>query len=598
MTRRQPLSWPVLPAHIGLAVGASLLLCAGATASALDGRMSGTQVAVVCGALVLLVGVTSSAAATAALAVIGWMTAASFARPPYGALHPTRGQAVFSAEVMAVAAVIGAAASFVRFGFAQRRDGTTLGGVSRLTGFVSAVDVRRRVLGLLLAAVLLPVLTVLLTGHPLSLSLADELLIYLTAVVAVAVVGGFWPAVAAAVAASLLLNWFFTRPYHTFTIAEPDNLLALLLFVVVAIAVSSVVHVAARRAQLADRSNAEAQALSTLAGTVLGQDDSPAAVLRHLEATLGIGVELRERTGNRWAAVALAGDLSLQPPATLPIRGDLQLVTYGPLPAGARRLLEAAGSHAAAALDRDRLRTQAAQAEVLAAGNRMRTALLAAVSHDLRTPLASIKASVSSLRQTDVEWSPEDQAALLENVEDATDRLDALIANLLDMSRLHTGSLQPFLTPVSVDEIVPLAVYAATYDAGPIELDIPETLPLVSTDAGLIERAVANLLSNALRYSPEGRPPRIVATAGDGAVRIMVVDHGPGVAAQDRERIFEPFQRLGDQDMTTGVGLGLAVARGFVSAVGGSLDASDTDGGGLTMTITLPAASRAVSVQP
>ena len=588
----------MLPAHIGLAVGASLLLCAGAIASALNGRMSGPQIAVACGVIVLVVGLTTSAAATIALAVIGWMTAASFARPPYGALHPTPGQAALSAAVMASAAAIGASASFVRFGFAQRPDGMTLGDVSRLSGFVSAVDWRRRVLGLLLGASLLPVLTVLLTGHPLNLSLADELLIYLTAVVAIAVVGGFWPAVAAAVAASLLLNWFFTRPYHTFTIAEPDNLLALLLFVVVAIAVSSVVHVAARRAQLASRSNAEAQALSTLAGAVLGQDDGPAAVLRHLEATLAVGVELRERTGERWAAVAVAGDLTLLPPAALPIRADLQLFTYGPIPTGARRLLEAAGSQAAAALDRDRLRTQAAQAEVLAAGNRMRTALLAAVSHDLRTPLAAIKASVSSLRQTDVEWSPEDQAALLENVEDATDRLDALIANLLDMSRLHTGSLQPFLTPVSVDEIVPLAVRAATYDAGPVELDIPETLPLVSTDAGLIERAVANLLSNAMRYSPAGRPPRIVATSDGDTVRIVVVDHGPGVAPRDLDRIFEPFQRLGDQDMTTGVGLGLAVARGFVNAVGGRLEASATDGGGLTMTITLPAVSQAVPAQP
>jgi two-component system sensor histidine kinase KdpD len=234
---------------------------------------------------------------------------------------------------------------------------------------------------------------------------------------------------------------------------------------------------------------------------------------------------------------------------------------------------------------------------VLAAGNRMRTALLAAVSHDLRTPLASIKASVSSLRQTDVTWSPEDQAMLLANVEDATDKLDALIANLLDMSRLHTGSLQPFLAPAAIDEIVPLAARAAAEDGRVIDLDIPETLPLVSTDAGLVERAVANLLSNALRYSPVGRPPTVIATTAGDVVQIAVIDHGPGVAPEDRERIFEPFQRLGDQDMTTGVGLGLAVARGFVEAVGGTLTASDTPGGGLTMTVALPAASRSESVQ-
>lgn len=469
--------------------------------------------------------------------------------------------------------------------------------VSRLSALVTAVDMRRRVLGLLLAGVLLPVLTILLTGHPLTLSLADDLLIYLTAVVTVAVVGGFWPAVAAAVAACLLLNWFFTRPYHTFTIAEPDNLLALLLFVAVAITVSSVVHLAARRAQLADRSNAEAQALSTLAGTVLGSDDTPAAVLRHLARTLLVGAELRERAGSGWTTIAAAGDVALPPTRVVPVRPGLELTVHGPIADDSRRLLDAAASQAAAALDRDRLRSQAAHAEVLAAGNRMRTALLAAVSHDLRTPLASIKAGVSSLRQSDVQWSAEDREALLETVEDGANRLGSLIANLLDMSRLHTGALQPFLTPAAVDEIVPLAVRAAALDGGSVDLDVPENLPLVSTDAGLVERALANLVANALHHSPSGRPPKIVATAAGDDVRIDVVDHGPGVALPDRERMFEPFQRLGDRDMTTGVGLGLAVARGFVEAVGGTLTPSDTEGGGLTMTLTLPAAHSAQSVE-
>src|SRR4051794_19004955 len=405
--------------------------------------------------------------------------------------------------------------------------GATLMSMGRLSGFASAVDLRRRLYATALAAVALPLLTVLLTGHPLHLSLANELLIYLTAVVAVAVVGGFWPAVAAAVAASLLVNWFFTEPYHTFTIAEPDNLLALLLFVVVAVAVSSVVHVAARRAQQAARSRDEAQALSTLARTVLGSDDTPAAVLAHLHVTLGVGAELRERSGDRWARAAVAGDLTRPPETVRRVRADLQLVTHGPVSPDAERLLDAAAGQAAAALDRDRLRTQAAQAEALAAGNRMRTALLAAVSHDLRTPLASIKASVSSLRQTDVQWSPDDRAALLENVEEGTDRLDALIANLLDMSRLHTGALQPYLRPAAIDEIVPLAVNSLG-DARGIVLDVPDPLPLVRTDAGLLERALANLLSNAVRYAPTDRPPRLVAVADGDRVVITVVDHGPG----------------------------------------------------------------------
>src|SRR3954465_15675563 len=184
------------------------------------------------------------------------------------------------------------------------------GTVGHLSGFASAVDVRRRMLGLVLAGLLLPVLTVLLTGHPFSLSLADELLVYLIAVVAVAVVGGFWPAGGAAVPASLLVNWFFTEPYHTFTIAEPDNLLALLLFIVVAVSVSSVVHLAARRLVPARRSQAEAEALARLAQSVLGGEDTPRIVLEHLNSALGLGTELLERTGERWVRVAACGDTS------------------------------------------------------------------------------------------------------------------------------------------------------------------------------------------------------------------------------------------------------------------------------------------------
>jgi two-component system sensor histidine kinase KdpD len=190
--------------------------------------------------------------------------------------------------------------------------------------------------------------------------------------------------------------------------------------------------------------------------------------------------------------------------------------------------------------------------------------------------------------QTDVTWSAEDRLAFLETIAESSDRLESLIANLLDMSRVQSGALQPFLTPVSVDEVALLALRGIPH-AGDIRIDVPEDLPLVRTDGGLLERALANLLDNAVRWSPVDRPPALTAHVYGGCVRIRVVDHGPGVPAGDRERIFAPFQRLGDQDATTGVGLGLAVARGFVEAVGGTLAATETPGGGLTMTVTLPA---------
>ena len=238
----------------------------------------------------------------------------------------------------------------------------------------------------------------------------------------------------------------------------------------------------------------------------------------------------------------------------------------------------------------------------------MRTALLAAVSHDLRTPLASIKASVSSLRQTDVEWSEADQADLLATIEQNADRLDALIGNLLDMSRLHTGSLQPFLRPTAIDEVAPAALLGLD-DCLRLEMAVPDGFPLVLADPGLLERILANLFSNALRYSPPARPPELHAELVDDTVLLEVVDHGQGVPDEQKERVFEPFStypsarvgqaaarpltRVGDRH--PGVGLGLAVAKGFAEAMGGRIKAKDTPGGGLTVQIALPVASGEVS---
>jgi two-component system sensor histidine kinase KdpD len=439
----------------------------------------------------------------------------------------------------------------------------------------------------------LPTLTAVLTTVRTDLNLDDDLLLYLVVVLTITFIGGFWPAVAGAVAASLLLNWFFTPPLHTWTIDSPQNLFALLLFITVAVTVSSVVHVAARQAALARRSSAESATLLELARTVLGGHDTALDVLTNLSQREGIGAELQELVNGRWIRLAQAGDVQDHESCLVStISSDLRLRLFGDeRDLISERTLEGYGAQAAAALDRERLRVQASQTEALAAGNRMRTALLAAVSHDLRTPLAAVKASVSSLRQTDVVWSPEDEADLLATIEESADRLDALIANLLDMSRIHTGSLQPRLRPTSLDEIAPLALRGL--DLSGVDLDIPEGLPLVATDPGLLERALANLLANALRYSPPDRPLRLSARVEGDAICIEVVDHGPGVPASMKSRMFEPFQQLGDQRNNEGVGLGLAVARGFVEATGGSLAALDTPGGGLTMRIRVQAATAA-----
>ena len=529
--------------------------------------------------------------AAAPLAAVGWFTAAGFSHAPYGDLHADG--AVRAGFVLAAVA-----AGSVLLGTLSRRRRTIatvtreepLTTERRVGMRASAISSRRLLGGLGLAVVLLPSLTAVLAALRPHLALVDDLLLYLLAVIAVTILGGFWPAVLAAVAAGLLLNWYFTPPEHTWTIEAPANILALLLFVTVAVTVSSIVHISARRSTLAAERATEASTLLTLARTVLGGDDSPQAVLDHLTASLGLHAELRERTGDTW--VRVAGTAVSGQAHVVPAGNDLRLLVDGDLSAVNRRILDGYAAQAAAAFERHRLRIQAGQAEALAEGNRMRTALLAAVSHDLRTPLAAVKAAVTTLRQTDVAWSPDEQAALLATIEEGADRLDSLIGNLLDMSRIHTGALQPFIRATALDEVAPLVTHGLD-GADQLRLAIPDDLPLLATDPGLLERALANLVANALRYSPPGRPPTLSAHATGDTVAVSVVDHGPGIPADQRERVFEPFQQLGDHRTAGGVGLGLAVAKGFIEALGGRITAATTPGGGLTMRVDLPTATPA-----
>jgi len=580
-----------LPAYAALPIGFAALLVIGGVAAGLGGGFPATGVLVAVAIVVAAVSLVSEPLAGPVLGVIGWLTVVGFSHAPYAQLRPVGPVAVRAAVVMCACSLLaaGAGAMMRKLGPSVRLWIVNVRGRSRhIPGFPAGIRGRRRAAGVLLVAGL-PLLTVgLVAGHR-HLSLADDLLIYLVAVVAIAVVGGFWPAVLGAVTASLLVNWYFTRPLHTFTIAEPENILALLLFVTVAVTVSSVVHLSARRGLQAARSAEDAAALLALAQTVLSGGDTPAAVLDHLTGTWGGSAELIEKAGDQWVPVARSG---IAPEGAwhtvIEVRDGLSLVVAGQSRPITPRLLDGFAAQAGAALDRDRLRTQAAQAEALAEGNRMRTALLAAVSHDLRTPLASIKASVSTLRQTDVEWTQADETALLATIEDGADRLDALIGNLLDASRLTTGSLQPFLRPISVDEVAPVALRGLAPARG-VEMIVPDGLPLVRTDPGLLERVLANLFSNALSHSPPGSRPVLRASHVGSTVILDICDHGPGVPDHLKTRIFEPFERLDDRG--TGVGLGLAVAKGFLDAMGGSLAALDTPGGGLTMRVTLPTAT-------
>ncbi|MFF5969006.1 ATP-binding protein [Streptomyces collinus] len=447
-------------------------------------------------------------------------------------------------------------------------------------------------------------LTGLLTTATPDVGLANDMLLFLTLTVAAALLGGLFPALASAVVGSLLLNWYFTPPVHTLTIDDPKNIVAIAVFVGVAVSVASVVDLAARRTHLAARLRAEAEILSFLAGNVLRGETTLEALLQRVRETFGMeSVALLERTGET-APWSCAGSVGPRPAGNpedadvdVPVGDHMALSLRGRvLPASDRRVLAAFAAQAAVVLDRQRLRREADRAKELAEGNRMRTALLAAVSHDLRTPLAGIKAAVSSLRSDDVEWSEEDQAELLEAIEDGADRLDHVVGNLLDMSRLQTGTVTSIFRETDLDEVVPMALGGVPEES--VELDIPETLPMVHVDRGLLERAVANVVENAVKYSPAGERVLVSASALAERVEVRVVDRGPGVPDEAKDRIFEPFQRYGDSPRGAGVGLGLAVARGFTEAIGGTLHAEDTPGGGLTMVLTVRTAPGRRPQQP
>ncbi|GAA2487253.1 hypothetical protein Ahu01nite_025150 [Winogradskya humida] len=450
----------------------------------------------------------------------------------------------------------------------------------------AALSRERRIAGFVAVGAGLPALTLLLkigTG----LTLTNDILVFLAAVVGVALIGGLWPALLAAVTGSLVLNWFFTPPFHTFTIAESGNLLALAIFVLVALAVSWVVDTAARRTRQAAQAGADARILADVAGSVLRGARPLIALMERLRETFTLRSVTLLENGTEVAKVGEDGPGEADD--VVKVDDALVMLLRGhPLKPPDRRIVEAFAAQAAVALRQERLAAEAATAKPLAEADRMRTALLAAVSHDLRTPLASAKAAVASLRSDDVHFDDKDRAELLLTADESLDRLTRLVTNLLDMSRLQAGALGVTLLAIGAEEIVPRALDELGPAGRTVRTRIPDDLPALLADPGLLERVLVNLIGNALRYSPAGRPPMITASARGGTIELRVIDHGRGIPEDRWDEVFLPFQRLGDRDNHTGVGLGLALARGLTEAMGGTLLPEETPGGGLTMVLSLP----------
>ena len=492
-----------------------------------------------------------------------------------------------------------------------------MGRGTRLPRLRGSLSLRRRIYGFAVATVLGVALTAVLVPVRGQVNLISDTLAFLVVVVAAALTGGLYPAIFAAVAMSLLLNYFFIPPLHTFTIAAGNNLLALLVFVVVAIAVSSVVDLAARRTRQAARAAAESHTLATLAGSILRGERGVDAMLERVREAFGMNsATLLERAASppaaahrgprsAWSVVATTGAPGVSRPEDAdvdePVGDELCLALRGrSLPAEDRSVLAAFAANVAMLWEQRRLAEAAEAAKPIAEADRMRTALLAAAGHDLRAPLAAAKASLTGLRSGDVRWDSAEAADLAATADESVDRVSLLVDNLLDASRLQAGALAVAAEPTAPEDVVANALDDLGPSGADVTVTVPATLPAVVADPALLVRVIVNLLSNAVRYSPPSAPPSVTGSVLGGRVELRVIDRGPGIPEPEREHVFVPFHRLGDArggaagtrggDGTGGTGLGLALARGLTEAMGGTLTADETPGGGLTMTVSLPAA--------
>ncbi|MEO6349305.1 MAG: ATP-binding protein, partial [Candidatus Limnocylindrales bacterium] len=460
---------------------------------------------------------------------------------------------------------------------------------------------RRRVIaGWLLTVFGLPALIAATLPLRSSIDLSTEILLVLVFVLAIAAIGGRFVGAAAAVVASLLLNWFFVVPYHTLIIAEADHVISLVVFIAVAVTVGALVDTVSRRSLEARRARLEAEAL-VRSTTSLAADPEPIPrLVEHVKSTFDLhGVVLSTNGAAGQVTVAAAGNTDAPLTATLRLPSGSQggqgeettLEVFGrTLSDDDQRLLRALADQLALAIDNHRLAKEAGEATALAGVDAVRTALLRAVSHDLRSPIASIKAMISGLRDPAVAWTPQQLSEAHATVEEETDRLNRLVGNLLDASRLQIGALAVNIQASTMSDVVSAALQSVKAPRSAVQVDIPLDTPLALCDSTLLERTLANIIGNALRFSPEGATVGIDAAAIGPAVHIRVVDRGVGISPSERSKVLSPFQRLGDNPNGDGVGLGLSIAQGFVDAMNGTMTLDDTPGGGLTVTIALPSA--------
>ncbi|OIH95454.1 ATP-binding protein [Curtobacterium sp. MCBA15_001] len=439
-----------------------------------------------------------------------------------------------------------------------------------------------------LSLVVGPLLTWLLSFARTPDAITTDVLAYQLLVLVVALVGGMYPAVFAAVLSGLSLDFFFVQPLYQVTVQQPWHLVALVMYVISAVLVSFVVDRSARRSRTARRAAAESGLLIGIAGSVLRGDDALQALVARTREAFGF-TGLRVRQGD--LVPATSGTFGEAPDATTSLPSGAVLEFAGaPDDPTQRRLLRVVEQQIDAAVEHRELTRAAVDAERIAAADRVRSAILAAVGHDVRRPIAAASAAVQTLRASDIALSEPDREALLATADESLGQLAVLLGDLLDVSRVQAGVLAVSAVPLPLETVVAPALDELELGPDDVDLDLPAELPQVLADPVLLQRVLVNLLANAMRFSPEGTSVRVAASAFGGGVELRITDHGPGIPETQRDDVFQPFQRLGDTDNETGLGLGLALARGFTEGMGGTIEVDDTPGGGLTMVVRLPIA--------
>ncbi|HEX5937870.1 MAG TPA: ATP-binding protein [Actinomycetota bacterium] len=468
---------------------------------------------------------------------------------------------------------------------------------------MTAIDRRRwpGALRTVFAGLLPPGILTLAALLPIEVETTTAALAYVLAVVVASATGGLIAGLVASGVSFLALNFFFTPPLHTFAVEETVDLVALAVFLAVSATVGAMLSRVLEQRARAERREREARLLNHL-GSRLRTGEPTEDVLRSLAASITESFDLArcEITTDQGDAVVAVGRpiASDAREEVMPITthdrelGRIAVFTDGtraPLSAEERGVIRTLAGQVALAVESERLGSEAERARLESETNRLRAALFSSVTHDLRTPLSSITASVSTLldERDGSRLASEDRRELLETIDQEAGRLNRVIGNLMDLSRMRAGAVAPVRTPAAVDELIEgtLASAAAVLKDHDLRLMLRDDLPEIPLDLGLIDQALTNVLENAARFTPPGKAITVVAARWREGVQIRVSDSGPGIPREDRERVFEPFVR---GEASAGTGLGLAIARAIVEAHDGTIRLGDEPGGGTAVVIELP----------